>query len=142
MWFPSGTQWLMRPVAEYATTNYFESDDVFNMYIVDYNHPNGTATASIDLQLKIDAWIDYTTNDTTVPQIPGVVFIDEWLTAVSALEALFVFTDNPNHEKIKATIKKASDFVRSGHPVAQALRNVGAMAIKVLPPLLMAAGIL
>ena len=94
------------------------------------------------MQLKVDGWVDYTTNDTTIPQIPGVVFPDEWLTAVSALEALFIFTDNPNHNKIKEIIKKASDFVRSGHPVAQALRMAGSTAVKALPPLLMAAGLL
>lgn len=142
MWFPNGPQWNLAPLSNRNYSNSFESSDIVNLFILDYTHPTGANVAQIDVQAKIDGWVDYTTNDTTVPQLPGIVFMDEWLTAVSALEALFVFSDNPNHNKIKEVIKKASDFVRSGHPVAQALRSAGSMAVKALPPLLMAAGLL
>lgn len=141
MWFPSGKEWLL-DIEHVDMINIVQNDSVFNMFLIDYISPGGGNISSLDIQVKVDGWIDYTTNDTTIPQIPGVVFPDEWLTAVSALEALFIFTDNPNHNKIKEVIKKASDFVRSGHPVAQALRLAGSTAVKALPPLLMAAGLL
>lgn len=100
MWFPTGSEWLMGPDND-DYFNFVQNDSVFNMYLLDYSHPNGSNLSSLDMQLKVDGWMDYTTNDTTIPQIPGIVFPDEWLTAVSALEALFIFTDNPNHNKIK-----------------------------------------
>lgn len=141
MWFPTGHEWDMQTETSNFNKNVLFSSSVVNMYIVYYTSPSG-AISTLDVQLKADAWIDYTTQDTTIPSTPGIVFVDDWLTALSALEAMFIFTENPLHEKIREVWRKALDFMRSGHPAAEALKMAGALAVKGLPLVLTAAGLL
>lgn len=125
MWFPEYNEWILNSK---VINNPFTQDTVVNVIKVTYT--NQSAISSLSVQTKINGWIDYTTNDTTIPTTPGIVFIDDWLTSISILEAYYCFTDNPTHKKLKTMLKDAVTWIRSGDPRAQALRKAGLTALK------------
>lgn len=127
MWFPQYNEWTM---GHEFGANPITSSSVVNICKITYPSPQGVAVVSLPIQVKINGWIDYTTSDTTIPTSPGIVFIDDWLTAVSILEACYRFTDNPTHNKVKEMIKKAVSFITSGDPYAVAIRKAGGIALK------------
>ncbi len=127
MWFPQFNEWTL---GHDFGLNPITANSVVNICKITYPSPQGVAVASLPIQVKINGWIDYTTSDTTIPTSPGIVFIDDWLTTVSILEACYRFTDNPTHNKVKEMIRKAVSFISSGDPYAVAIRKAGGLALK------------
>jgi len=133
LWFPRGEQWNMGPADEYPV-NPFTTQSVVNMHILTYTNVSGNAVPFIDLQYKLTLWVDYTTSDTTVPTVPGIVWIDDWLTATSIVDALYNFTDNPNHTKVAKFLKDAVRYIMSDEKVPSALRKAGGVLVKDILP--------
>jgi hypothetical protein len=113
--------------------NPFMRNSTVFLTAMDYVNPvTSSPVPSLPLEFKVNAWVDYTTSDTSVGTVPGIVFTDKWLTAVSILAAAYVITDNPAHLNLKKKLKSFVSFLTSDDPRASAIRAGGAHAAKAL----------
>lgn len=135
-WFPQENEWNFKSSNEEYSQNFCTGDTTFNMYMINYQATN--IVGDLNIQVKLDSYVDYVTADTTIPSTPGLVFVDDFLTSISILEACWQFTDNPGHVKMRDILRKTIDYVKSGKPLPTALRAAGAAALKVGVPALMA----
>lgn len=145
LWIAQGEHWMMSTPQDFGLPyvnigqnysaryhNPFMDNSTAFLSVMNYANPQGGVVASLPLELKVNAWCDYTTSDTSIGTVPGIVFTDKWLTAVSVLAAAYVITDNPNHLGLRKKLKQFVQFLMSDDPRAAAIRAGGATAGKVL----------
>jgi len=145
LWFAQGEHWKMSTPQDIGAIiksaaftysaryhNPFMDNTTVFVSTLNYTNPQGGPVASLPLELKVNAWCDYTTNDTSIGTVPGIVFTDKWLTAVSILAAAYVITDNPSHLGLKKKLKQFVSFLMSDDPRASAIRAGGSAAVKAL----------
>jgi len=114
--------WGFRATPTYNFNNLANPNTTVNMIILSNVAVNGT-NDSLPLQLKFDAWVDYSTPDNTLATVEVTAHADEWPTIMGYVTANYTFCDNITHQQVLAGLKKAVSFMVSGDPRAVAIRK-------------------
>jgi hypothetical protein len=122
-WWGESSDFEFRSPGEYPTNPLANPNQTVNMFILQNVAVSGATNDSLSLQCKFESWVDYCAGDNTIANVEVVTHNDEWASLVSYVTKLYMFSDNPTHEKVLAFVKKAASFMMGGDPRAVAIRK-------------------